>query len=98
MNPSTCDGCSWHSKDPEPGPWVNDDGSPRDDLCNHPEAMKKYGDALPVFNTGCRKYTPLHLCESCAEARRIVPATIRIDWDLGSRWLCATCAAENTRP
>ena len=38
------------------------------------------------------------ICESCAEARRIVPATIRIDWDLGSRWLCATCAAENTRP
>lgn len=38
------------------------------------------------------------ICESCAEGHRIVPATIRIDWDLGSKWLCAACAAENARP
>ena len=35
-----------------------------------------------------------HLCEDCALARRITPATIRMDWDLGTKWLCEACARE----
>ena len=36
--------------------------------------------------------SPGHLCDECALARRITPATIRMDWDLGHKWLCQQCA------
>lgn len=58
MNPGTCDGCRWHSHDPEGSCWTNEDGRPRDDLCAYPALLERTGQPLPVFNWGCRHYSP----------------------------------------
>ena len=50
-----CNGCKYHSKDPEPGMFVYEDGSPRDDICSHPNNLKTEGfNPVPVFNYGCK--------------------------------------------
>ena len=33
-----------------------------------------------------------HICDDCAAGHIVTPATIRLDWDLGSKWLCEDCA------
>ena len=63
MNPGTCDGCRWHSHDPEGSPWTNEDGRPRDDLCACPALLERVGQPLPVFNWGCRHYSPQEASE-----------------------------------
>ncbi len=55
---TTCNGCRYHSKDPNADIWIYEDGSPRDDLCSHPRILQLAGftDSVPVFNSGCRLY------------------------------------------
>ena len=38
--------------------------------------------------------SPAHLCEDCALGHIVTPAAIRMDWDLGSKWLCQECAKQ----
>jgi hypothetical protein len=38
--------------------------------------------------------SPARLCEDCALGHIVTPAAIRMDWDLGSKWLCEACARE----
>lgn len=60
MNPGTCDGCRWHSHNPEGSLWTNEDGTPRDDLCSCPEWLRRErtSEPIPVLNWGCKRYSP----------------------------------------
>lgn len=55
---TTCEGCRWHSKDPEGSFWTYADGSPRDDLCSCPEWLRRArtSEPIPVLNCGCKRY------------------------------------------
>lgn len=55
---TTCNGCRYHSKDPNADVWIYEDGSPRDDLCSHPRILQIQHtiDPVPVFNSGCKLY------------------------------------------
>ena len=62
FNTGGCNGCKWHGKDSEDTCWTYDDGTPRNDTCSRPRSRRPRGYALgepiPVFNTGCKYYTP----------------------------------------
>lgn len=56
FNTGGCNGCKYHQKDSEETFWVYEDGSPRNDMCAHPHTIKTYGEPVPVFNVGCKRW------------------------------------------
>lgn len=40
------------------------------------------------------KWQTAPLCDDCAQAHRLTPATRKLTWDLGHKWLCDRCAQE----
>ena len=61
FNTGGCNGCRYHGKDPEADFWRYADGTLRNDTCCHPDNTQPPGytpgEPIPVFNTGCKRWT-----------------------------------------